>query len=294
VSCPRSTLRPITAALPAKRWGEGRPRGLPVGASLAASREPTSALNKIRLCLALSGALPGIIAGPAGATTLVAVWTPTVTMIGADSLIHTLDDNKRWSKCKIRRAASVVWAAAGITGNPDFNFSLDRLVGEAMSGPGPIDAKITAVEKALFEPLSEVVHNIRIENPSRYYRYADGLAVTRMIFSAHEGGVNRFWMREFVTEAARIGNEIDIRVKRTDCPGPACQDLRVFLLGNYNYASRIANEAGIWEKNGLAEGVRRSIEAEIASNPEHVGAPIAIAEVTRDGVRWVEKGECSE
>jgi hypothetical protein len=267
---------------------------LPAGVSLAASRELTSAHNNKCPNLALAGALLCTIAGPAGATTLVAVWTPTTTVIGADSLTHTLDDGKRWSMCKIRRAGPVVWAATGITGNPDFHFSLDRLVGEAMSGPGSLDAKITAFETALFVPLSEVVHNIRIENPSWYYRHAKGHAVTRLIFSAHEDGVNRFWMREFVAESARIGDEIDISVKRTDCPGPTCQDFRVFLLGQYDYASRIASDAGFWEKNGLAESVRRSIETEIAGNPDHVGPPIAIVEVTRDGVRWVEKGECNE
>lgn len=230
----------------------------------------------------------------AGATTLVAVWTPTAAVIGADSLVHTLDGEKRWSKCKIRRAAPVVWSATGITGNPDFNFSLDRLVGEAMSGQGSLDAKIKAFETALFAPLSEVVHVTRIENPSWYYRYAEGLAVTRLIFTANEDGVNRFWMREFVVQSARIGDEIDISVKRTDCPGPTCRDFRVFLLGNYDYASRIANEVGFWERNGFADGVRRSIEAEIASNPDHVGPPITIAEVTKDGVRWVENGECGE
>src|SRR5258708_2527113 len=125
MSCFRSILRPITRRM-----------------SLAASREPTSAHNTMCLYFTLAGALLWTIAGPAGATTLVAVWTPTATVIGADSLAHTLDDEKRWSKCKIRRAAPVVWAAAGLTGNPDFHFSLDRLVDEVMSDPGPLDAKI--------------------------------------------------------------------------------------------------------------------------------------------------------
>jgi hypothetical protein len=242
----------------------------------------------------LAGALLGMVAGSADATTLVAVWSPGGTVIGADSLIHTLDDDKRWSKCKIRRATPVVWAATGITGNPDFHFSLDRIVGEAMSGPGSLDAKIAAFEAALTAPLSEVVHAIRVDNPAWYARYAKGLAVTRLIFSAWEGGVNRFWMREFVATSARIGDEIDMSVRKTDCPGPACHDFRVFMLGNYDYASRIAKEAGFWEKNGVAEGVRQSIQAEIAANPEHVGPPIAIAEVTDDGVRWIERGECGE
>ena len=48
------------------------------------------------------------------------------------------------------------------------------------------------------------------------------------------------------------------------------------------------------EKNGLAEGVRRSIEAEIADNPDHVEPPTAIVEVTKDGFRWIEKGECGQ
>ena len=215
-----------------------------------------------------------------------------MTVIGADSLTHTLDDDKRWSMCKIRRATPVVWAATGITGNPDFHFSLDRIVDETMSGPGPLDTKIKAFEVALMTPLSELVHAIRVDNPSWYYRHAEGLAVTRLIFSTHEGGVNRFLMRDFVATSARIADEVDISVKRTDCPGPACQDFRVFMLGQYDYASKAANETGFWEKSGAAEGVRRSIEAEIAANPDHVGPPIAIVEVADDGMKWIEQGEC--
>ncbi|MEH2513139.1 hypothetical protein V1291_004493 [Nitrobacteraceae bacterium AZCC 1564] len=244
--------------------------------------------------LALGGGLLGMIAGPAGATTLVAAWTPTTTVIGADSFTHTLDDEKQWSKCKIRRAGPVLWTATGILGNPEFNFSLDRLVDEAMSRPERLDARIKAFEAALVVPLSEVVENIRVENPSWYVRRAKGLAVTRVIFSANEDGVNRFWTREFVAKSAPVGRWVNISVKRTDCPGPACQHRRVFLLGQYDYARKIADDAATWEQNGTAEAVRRAIEAEIENNPRHVGPPIAIAEMTKDGVKWIEKGLCGE
>ncbi len=48
----------------------------------------------------LAGALRGMIAGPADATTLVAVWTPTTTVIGADSLVHD-----HWTTRSARRSA---------------------------------------------------------------------------------------------------------------------------------------------------------------------------------------------
>ncbi len=243
---------------------------------------------------ALVAALLGMIATQASATTVVVVWTPTTTVIGTDSLTHTLDDEEHSSKCKIRRAGSVVWAATGITGNPDLNFSLDRVIAEAMSRPGGFDARIRTFEAALQAPLSEVVANIRSENPSWYGRRAKGLAVTRVIFSTSEDGVTRFWLREFVAESAWMGRGVTISVKRTDCPGPACQDRRVFLLGQYDSARKIADDAVTWERSGTAEGVRRSIEAEIAGNPGHVGPPIAIAEVMNNGVSWIEKGLCGE
>ena len=226
------------------------------------------------------------------ATTVVAVWTPTTTALGADSLTHTLDENKYWSICKIRSVNNVFWAGSGVTANPYLHFSLEDTVSAAMSSHASLDEKISAFETKLLPALSEVIHLIRQDDPSWYSQHAEGLPVLRILFDEFEGGMNRLRLREFVAKSAAIGDEVDILVRRTDCPGPDCAAFRVFLLGQFDFAGRVAGDAEMWKTAGLSEGVRRAIAAEIAANPGHVGPPISIVEISKDGPNWVEKGQC--
>jgi hypothetical protein len=233
-------------------------------------------------------------AGRAYATTVIAVWTPSAIIMGADSLTHTLDDTKRWSVCKIGRADRIVWSQTGIVGNPDFGFDLQRLAGEAMAGSGSLDAKVLRIESAIASALAEIVEDIRVDNPEWYALHAEGLPVTRVLFAAYEDGHAILRLRDFVAKSSRLGAAVDINVERTDCPGPMCGEFRAFLLGQFDYAGKVASEPGYWEKRGAPEGVRAAIDAEIAGNPDHVGSPITIAEISRDGARWVETGACAD
>ena len=63
---------------------------------------------------ALAGAILLAFAAHASATTVVAAWTPTTLVLGADSLTHTLDEDKYWSVCKINVSNGAFWAAAGV------------------------------------------------------------------------------------------------------------------------------------------------------------------------------------
>jgi hypothetical protein len=241
---------------------------------------------------ALAGMFLLAFASHASATTVVAAWTPTTLVLGADSLTHTLDEDKYWSICKINVSGDVFWAAAGATANPAMNYSIGALVDKAMSGTGSLDVRIAAFEAALIPALAEVANAIRTENPSWYDRHAEGLALTRVLFDAFEDGANHLRLREFVTRANPSADRVDVSVTRTDCPGPACPDSRIFFLGQYEFASKAAGDLPMSPATKLAEGVRRSIEAEIAHNPGHVGPPVSIVEITKDGANWIDKGEC--
>ena len=241
---------------------------------------------------ALAGAILLAFAAHASATTVVAARTPTTLVLGADSLTHTLDEDKYWSVCKINVSNGVFWAAAGATANPAMNYSLNALVDKAMAGSSSLDARTAAFEAALIPQLAEVANAIRMENPSWYERHAEGLALTRVLFGAFENGASRLRLREFVTKANPSADRVDVSVTRTDCPGPSCANSRIFFLGQYEFASKVAGDLLTAPTTGLAEGVRRSIEAEIAHNPDHVGPPVSIVEITKDGANWIDKGKC--
>jgi hypothetical protein len=233
------------------------------------------------------------LAPPAKATTVVLAWTPTATAFGADSLTHTLDEDRYWSICKINVVGSVFWAAAGATANPAMNFSLEDIAGKTLSGEDSLDARISAFDAALTPKLAEVADAIRTENPDWYYRNAEGLALTRVIFEEFRDGVNRLRLREYFTRENKLLNRVDVTVTGTDCPGAMCQDFRVFMLGQQAFARKVVDDDAMWRDAGLTEGVRRAIEAEATHNPEHVGPPIAVVEITKDGANWINRGACA-
>jgi hypothetical protein len=228
----------------------------------------------------------------AQATSIVAVWTPAKTVLGADSLTHTLDNSKYWSICKIGIANKVYWSASGLTANAAVNYNLEDIVNKAMSGDGSFDARMAAFETSLSSSLGDLGHALIEDDPSWFSKYAQGIAIVRIIFDEFAGGVNHLHVREFVTRASGLADEVDVTVHGADCPGPYCETFRVYVLGQTEFANKIANDSQTWTQADPALGVRRAIEAEIAHEGEHVGPPISILEITKDGPHWVDKGMC--
>jgi hypothetical protein len=70
----------------------------------------------------------------------------------------------------------------------------------------------------------------------------------------------------------------------------------VFVFGEHGAIDEIYGDrkalAELVSARGAAEAARRLVQLEIAKAPETVGPPVSVLEITKNGVRWLERGMC--
>jgi hypothetical protein len=221
------------------------------------------------------------------ATTIVAVWTPTVVTLGADS--REGDQTKGYSVCKITFSNNAFWTWSGVSKYSQNNFSFDEIISTTVDIPGSLDARISALERMLIPQLVAVTNSVRVREPN----WKEGEDIISIIFGDAEDRILHIHAVGFSPLTDQAGN-VSIKVRRFDCPSASCQGMAYFALGQHKIIDdEISRNSSIWNQLGVQGAIRHFIEAQIAGLPNHVAPPIAIAEITQGGLRWIDKGVCA-
>ncbi len=232
-----------------------------------------------------------LLSNPARATSVVAVWTPTAVVIGADSKINTIDRSATSKLCKLHALRDVVWSSSGILQYRARNFNVDDIVAAELSSDQPIDAAVKKIEAVAASRLAELLRIIRVENPAQYPQFET--VVLQIVIGAKDRAGPRLRVMEFANAPTAASAPVSIDTRIWDCPAPFCAGLAPFALGRSDAVlHELSMNPSIWETLGLSGAIRHLIETEISDQSSDVGPPVAIAELTDDGVRWISKGVC--
>lgn len=240
------------------------------------------------------------------ATTIVAARTADEIVIGADSKVtDTFGDAYTTRACKIVQAGNLFFAYAGLARDNKTGFDAPRIAGEALRlAPAAANADASVrvglltglVATRLFDELKFLKRN----HPEVYREKIEGKAFLKILVAGFERGKPLLFVRQF--RAAPLGREgIGVSVFQDDCLADcagagAAGGVVTRFLGETDAIDGLPEETPDFWKDGLADGVRRLIETEIAARAEYVGPPVDILRIDkRGGASWVEKkSECAE
>ena len=225
-------------------------------------------------------------------TTVVAFRTPENIHIAADSRVTSTINPKDYRPyCKIRKVGSTFFAFAGIAEFYPTGFNLADLTAAACRKRGTVFEKTRQLEVLVKDPLANIIRFLsqgnrqKVRIPSSYD--------IGVIICAVEKGVPVMAVRKFTPIFTRSGFD-SISVERLDCPSPSVPTSGTFLavIGHREIVTRHLRDRRLFA-DGIASGLRRLVQLEIDANPQAVGPPIDILELSKTSYRWIgRKPQC--
>ena len=143
------------------------------------------------------------------------------------------------------------------------------------------------MEEWLREPLLRTLRRMERELPNEFQaQLRQGFTFHVSLAGIHKGRP-ALEMREFFVERGRSGT-LQLRVDRLSCPDACPHPTEVFGIGETDELMRRATRLRQLPAN-IAELAQELVTAEITEHPEHVGPPVDVIRLSRDGVNWVSR-----
>ncbi|MBK8813398.1 MAG: hypothetical protein IPN69_22090 [Acidobacteria bacterium] len=236
-----------------------------------------------------------ILAATGGATTIVAVKTKKEIVIGADSKVtDTFGNTKAKFACKIISAGGVVFAYAGFARDTQTGFDVPEIVAGSLeqNSKKPIAEKVEILAATIVERLNVELPLLKQNSFVTYREKIEGRTFLRILVAGFEKKKPVLLVRQF-----RIGQiadgSIGVIVSKNDCDAK-CKGTNVTrFLGETEAIDGLPEETKDFWNQGLAAGVRKLVEIQIAAREEYVGPPIDVVSITSKGLTWIaRKSEC--
>lgn len=233
-----------------------------------------------------------LLSNSAAATTIVAVRTPAEIVIGADSKVtDTFGNGFANQACKIVQAGNLFFAYEGLARDRRTGFDIAAIGSRALT----LKPDATASERVgiltgfvstqLFAELS----SLKQHDPDTYREKIEGgQTFLKILVAGFEGDKPLLFVRQF--RAVPLNRQtIGVGVVPDDCAVECRDEIVVRSLGETAAIDGLPEETpGFWQ-GGIALGVRRLIETEIAARGEYVGPPVDILRLDKAGARWIQK-----
>jgi hypothetical protein len=244
----------------------------------------------MRLCALLALAL--LSTAGATATTIVAVKTASEIVIGADSKVtDTFGGAAANQACKIVQAGNLFFAYEGMARDRRTGFDITKIAAQSLAFKpnANLSEKVSILTGFVTDSLFAELLSLKQHDPETYREKVEGgQTFLRILVAGFEGGQPLLFVRGF--RAVPLSRStIAVSVVPDDCPADCREEFSVRLLGETAAIEGLPEETPDFWKGGIAEGVRRLIETEIAARGEYVGPPVDILRITSRGAEWIQK-----
>ena len=247
--------------------------------------------SQIRIALVVVSAvfLAGLFRS-VGATTIVVARSANEIVIGADSKVTDTYGNELNSQvCKIQQVGNLFVAFEGLLRDKATGFNVPDIAVRALQ----FKPDATASEKvniltgfltaALFVELPYVKNN----SADEFHTKLEGQTFLRVVVAGFERNRPVVFVRQFRTTF--IARGIGVTVIPDDCLADCEGQVVTRFLGETDAIDGLPEDTPDFWKDGLAAGVRRLIETEIAARSEYVGPPIDLLRIDANGAKWIQK-----
>ena len=236
-----------------------------------------------------------LVASDLRATTIVIARTDKEIVLGADSKVTDVfgnDLNRR--ACKIRQIGDLFVAIEGLEIDRQTGFSAPEIASKALSSKTSTSDKVTMLMGYMVSSLLTELSHLKAHDPQTYFKKIEGGQLfLRIAIAGFDKGRPLLFVRSFRALQYNPG-QIGVAVIPDDCLDDCKGAVVTRFLGESDAIEGLPEETPDFWKTGLADGVRRLVETEIAARSEYVGPPIDIVRITVSGGQWLQrKTECS-
>lgn len=230
-----------------------------------------------------------------GFTSIAIVGDKQRIVVASDTLVSTtLGENmgsRRSHGCKIGISKGLVVMRAGLADDRRRGFYPEKIAFQIFSQPGSVQVRAKRFAEAIERPLLKSLKIFQMTNAATYKAVLGEVALQVAVIEIHNGAPV-LTIVAFGKEESLAGIPVAIKTKLSFCPSVACGQDYLWQLGSNKAIQRIKQTKGSRLTGGPVAIAKQMIEFEIIAEPEGVGPPIDILEVTAKGPRWLEQHVC--
>lgn len=231
---------------------------------------------------------------PSSATTTIILWSKDVSVIGSDSKTSSFDHSKSYDTCKIHVTNNILWGYAGVSLVLETNFSMDNAISDELSASQDVSTAFDRLQVTIMPSLVSLLRSLQVEDPQTFATKRDGQGFLEIAAINIDTDAVHVRTIQFIPHADPVSKNINVEIRRLECPSSDCGTEAYFALGNHDHADAMSRAPEFYSAFGAQGAINKMIEAEVVSHPDEVGLPIAMAEINRFGIRWVAKGKCQD
>lgn len=210
--------------------------------------------------------------------------------MGADSKVtDTYGNEIAGQVCKIQQFGNLFVAFEGLLRDKATGFSVPDIVRRAFEVKPEASAidRVNILTGYLTSELFIELPRVRNNSADEFHTKLEGQTFLRVVIAGFERGRPVIFVRQFRTSFFAHG--IGVTVIPDDCLADCKGEVVTRFLGETAAIDGLPEETeGFW-KDGLADGVRRLIETQIAARSEYVGPPIDLLRIDAKGATWIQK-----
>lgn len=209
---------------------------------------------------------------------------PGFIAVAADSkqIAFSTDDNKTHhviDKVNVLSPAAV-FVSARLMGDLE-NYDSHKTASEAFAGATSLKDVAEKFISLSESSIEKMIRWVSTSCPQYFASHLIGSAALETVLAGIEGGIPKAYLIYFVVQEQEDGLHT-IKTERKYIEGD--QDFGIFFLGESKNANRLMDfEPKIFQDNGVWQGLRKLIRAEIEGMPDFVGPPIRIRIIRSDG-----------
>lgn len=228
--------------------------------------------------------------GVAKATTIVVARSTNEIVIGADSKVTDTYGNELGSEvCKIQQVGNLFLAFEGLWRDKATGFSVPQIAARALQlkPEASVADKVNVLTGFLTSGLFVELQRVRTNSVDEFHTKLEGQTFLRVVIAGFEGNRPLVFVRQFRTTL--IARGIGVIVIPDDCVEGCTGNVVTRFMGETEAIEGLPEETpGFWN-DGLATGVRRLIETEVAARSEYVGPPIDLLRINAQGAKWIQR-----
>jgi hypothetical protein len=207
----------------------------------------------------------------------------------ADSKIILGRNRLLSSDCKIKQFDDHFFAIAGHRREVLSNFDAIHIATEVCRMTDNAAERVSKFEILINGPLFNMLRITQLKDRSYFESNLHNKTILQAAFFGFERGSPYLHVRSYMCKT-RSSGQIMIEVERQECVA-RCDMLTI--LGKSRAVEKYISQTADYKKRPPIELARKFVELEIADEPEIVGPPIDILQITRTGAVWKQrKPEC--
>jgi hypothetical protein len=235
----------------------------------------------------------------AQATSIVAIKTGDDIFIGTDSKM-LIEKDIAVSQCKITKMNDIYLVFSGIPALPKSSFNAYEIAEKVFAGPGTINARLDAFDKAVQAKLQKAFEKLRKTDDKLFSRWYTNdvehrIAMQVLVAGAEKNNGTVLTMLEYRIMSKKKERVKLKAIKQNVVTKPGSDQPKILLLGMTDAINAVMKKKDFFSDFDEVRNINEWIMAEVAAEPALVGGPVDILKISPAKTQWIQhKSQCPE